>query len=149
MRGYPDFLAVPAYAGFGYLYREYDTWHDIAPGATYNAISISGQGETVDGRVFMDMNAEDSLLLTPRIIVDGTSVDLLDVSILDLTQPFGESDAFYRLCLYRYVEGYTQAVMTIRKGYSWGLSFVLQFFNESEHTISVDTLLYYRKCERP
>ena len=149
MRGYPDFLATPAYAGFGFLYQEYDPCHDIASGATYNAISISGQGETVDGRVFMDMNAEDPLLLTPRIIVDGVSAELLDVSILDLTQPFGESDAFYRLCSYSYVEGFTQAVMTIQKGYSWGLSFVLQFHNLSANTISVDTLLYYRKCERP
>ena len=149
MRGYPDFLATPAYAGFGFLYQEYDPCHDIASGATYNAISISGQGETVDGRVFMDMNAEDSLLLTPRIIVDGVSVELLGVSTLGSAQLFGESDTFYRLCSYDYFEGCTEAIMTIQKGYSWGLSFVLQFFNESEHTISVDTTLYYRKCERP
>ena len=149
MRGHPDFLATPAYAGFGFLYREHADWYDMAPGATYNAISINGQGETVDGRVLMAMDAEDPLLLTPRIIVDGVSVELLGVSTLGSAQLFGESDTFYRLCSYDYFEGCTEAIMTIQKGYSWGLSFVLQFLNPGAHTISVDTLLYYRKCERP
>jgi len=149
MRGYPDFLATPAYAGFGFLYQEYDPCHDIASGATYNAISISGQGETVGGRVLMLMDAEAPLWLTPRIIVDGTFVELLDVSALGSAQLFGESDTFYRLCSYDYFEGCTEAIMTIQKGYSWGLSFVLQFLNPGAYIISVDTLLYYRKCERP
>ena len=149
MRGYPDFLAVPAYAGFGYLYRESDDWHDIDGGTSYDALSIKGQGETVGGRVFISMDIESPLSLLPRIIVDGTSVELLDVPTLDRAQLFGESDTFYRLCSYYYNEGGTNAVMTIQKGYSWGLSFVLQFYNEGGPTIWVNTLLYYRKCERP
>ena len=148
MRGYPDFLAVPAYAGFGYLYREYDNWHTIHSGETYDAISIVGQGTTMGGLVQFDMANESNLLVTPTFVIDGVAVQLPIVAGWEDLQCLGETDLFYRMVKYNVYDGGVEASLSIVPGTTWGLSLILRFYNATVFDVDVDTLLYYRKCER-
>ena len=148
MRGYPDFLATPAYAGFGYLYREYDYWHMMAEMETYDAISIAGQGTTMGGLVKFEMVNELGLLVTPTFVIDDVAVELPTVASWEDVQCLGETDLFYRLVEYEVYDGWVKASLSIVPGTTWGFSLILRFHNATMLTAGVDTLLYYRKCER-
>ena len=149
MRGYPDFLATPAYAGFGYLYREEDVWHTIPAWETYDAISIAGQGTTMGGLVQFDMADESDLIVIPRLVIDGVDSRLPEIAHWDDLQCLGETDLFYRLVEYEIRDNEAEASLTIVSGTTWGLSLILRFYNATPFNVHVNTLLYYRKCERP
>ena len=149
MRGYPDFLAVPAYAGFGYVYREYGPWHTIPSGETYDAISIAGQGSTTGGMVRFNMANESDLVVVPTFVIDGVAVELPTVAGWEDFQCLGETDLFYRLVEYNVYDGGVKASLSIVSGISWGMSLILRFRNATAFDADVETLLYYRKCERP
>jgi len=148
-RGYPDFLITPGFANFGFLYRVADFWHLIASGATYDAVSIAGPGRTLGGNVYVSMPVAGVFSLLPRLIVDGVSIDLPLMRYFPSLNNFGQSSFIYNLIWLDRGDGYTEAAITIQGGFSWGLSFILQFKNTSAFDMDVDTTLYYSKVEKP
>jgi hypothetical protein len=146
-RGYPDFLALPKFSNFGYLYRVYENWHTILAGDTHSPLSIAGQGKMVNGHIWIIADAEAWVNTVCRFIIDGVTLELPAISVLMDDQSFGNTDNFLRMTLFELFLGETDIDLTFSKDFSWGLSFELQLYNPDGFDIDVDTLFFYTKVE--